>query len=40
LVQSLEKEQEEADKKPEKVLITTNTFVVPDSLDFLDAEID
>lgn len=37
LVQSLEKEQEEAEKKPEKIQNTT--FQIPDNLDFLDAEI-
>lgn len=40
LVQSLEKEQEEAEKKPELAKTTSTTFQVPDSLDYLDSEID
>ena len=38
-MQTLEKEQEEAEKKPEKAQNNTTSLHIPDNLDFLAAEI-
>jgi Fe-S cluster assembly scaffold protein SufB len=37
LVQTLEKEQEEAEKKPEKTQNNSTSLQIPDNLNFLDA---